>query len=243
LVPVHRPESQPVGVQEFARELLAVVEQELRSGRDPLLAHLRKGPLPSAALGRWAAQYYLFVREFARFLSAVHSRCPDFEARALIAENIYEEHGRFAEGRDHPALMRRFGRAIGLTDDAMEAASPLPETAAYIDTLFRLTQAGSYLEGLAAVGLGVEAVVPRYFALLEPLLRERYGLTVEDTEFFRVHLTDDVEHAERALAIIATHACARQAQAAVTEAVRATQAARARFRDAVYQAAVAATAS
>jgi pyrroloquinoline-quinone synthase len=230
-----------VGVEQFTRDLLAVVEQDVRSGRDPLLGRLRKGPLAPASLRAWAAQYYLVVREFARFLSAIHSRCPDFEARALIAENIYEEHGRFVAGRDHPALMRRFGRAIGLTDDAMEGCAPLPETAAYVDTLFRLTQAGSYLEGLAAVGLGVEAVVPRYFALLEPLLRERHGLTTEDTEFFRVHLTDDVEHAGRALAIIAGHAVARQAEPAVLAAVRTTQAARGRFRDAVYAAAVAAT--
>jgi pyrroloquinoline-quinone synthase len=228
----------PASVEEFERALRALVEQDLRSGRDPLLDRLRQGPVEPPVLRGWTAQYYLVVREFARFLSAIHSRCPDFGARALIAENIYEEHGRFVTGEDHPALMRRFGRATGLTDEEMEDAAPLPETAAYVTTLFRLTQEASYLEGLAAVGLGVESPVPRYFARLEPLLRERQGLTVQDTAFFRVHITDDADHADRAITIVARNTTSPQHQAAVIEAVRQTQAARGRFRDAAYAAAL-----
>lgn len=219
----------------FERALRALVEQDLRSGRDPLLQRLRTGPLDLPTLRLWAAQYYLVVREFARFLSAIHSACPDHKVRTLIAENLYEEHGRFVPGKDHPALMRRFGRSVGLSEEAMEMASPLQETAAYIATLFQLTRERSYLEGLAAVGLGVEAPIPRYFARLEPLLRQQHGLSTEDTEFFRIHIEDDDHHAGRAMTVVLGHAGTEKERTAILEAVREAQTARARFRDAVYR--------
>lgn len=230
-------------VSTFEEKLRVILQEDARTGRDPFLEALRAGVVSTQALRVWAQQIYLVVRDFARLLGAIYANCEDFAVRALVAQNLYEEHGRFIPGEDHPALMRRFGHRLGLTDEALEAAVSLPETADYLNLLFRLTREGSYLEGLAAVGLGVERSVPRYFRHLESLFRERYGFSAEDTEFFRVHITDDAEHAQRTMEIVVTHTRTPEQEDRVIAAIVATQAARRTYREAVYRTCVGSEAS
>jgi pyrroloquinoline quinone (PQQ) biosynthesis protein C len=234
MIPYRKPGPGSTGVP-FEETLAELLEQDARTGRDPFLDGVREGRVSRAGLRAWVQQYYLVVREFTRLLAAIYANCPEREVRAVLAENLYEEHGRFVPEKDHPALMRKLGRRLGLTDEAMERAPALPETARYLAVLAELTRDGSYLEGLAGVALGVEYLMPRYFARLEPLLRARYDLSTDDTEFLRVHITEDAEHGRRALTTIVERAREAETQARVMTAIRRAHDARREYREAIFR--------
>jgi pyrroloquinoline quinone (PQQ) biosynthesis protein C len=139
---------------DFARELLAVISE--KPYRDPLLDAIRSGRMSRAGMKLWVAQAMMVVREFTRFISAMHANCPHADAQLLLAENLWEEHGKGVAGRDHYSLIRRLARALGATDEELDQTSPLPETTGYIAYCFEVTRNSSFIEGMAAIGIGIE---------------------------------------------------------------------------------------
>jgi pyrroloquinoline-quinone synthase len=142
------------------------------------------------------------VREFPRFLSAIHANCPDQAIRDIIVGNLWEEHGGLVPTRDHPAIFRAFGRALGLSDEEMEAAEPIPEVQAFIDRHEVVAKNRPFWEGIAGVTIGLEGQVPKTFGRIITALRERYGFSDDAIEFFIVHLTADSEHSGSGFDII-----------------------------------------
>jgi pyrroloquinoline-quinone synthase len=218
--------------ERFVDELFAIARKE--SLRDPTFEAIRSGQMAREGVKRWVLQAMLVVREFTRFISAIHSNCPDRAAQALLAENLWEEHGRGNPARDHFVLVKRLARSLGATDQEIAEARPLPETAAYIDCCFSVTRNGSFVEGMAAIGIGVEQFIPVFFGALADGLRRHYGLSAEDVEFLTVHITEDEEHAERAIELIEEYADTDEAKEKARQALRRMLAIKRPFAEALY---------
>jgi pyrroloquinoline-quinone synthase len=224
--------------EEFTEELFAILRED--PFRDPLLDSVRAGSMSRIGMQVWVRQAILVVREFTRFISAIHSNCPNREAQLLLAENLWEEHGSGLETRDHYSLAKRLANSLGVTDEEIDLTEPLPETTLYIDHCMRLTREASFVESMTAIGIGIEHFMPVFFGSLARALQEHYGLTSVDVEYLTVHLSADEEHARRSLEIIRRFADSDEVREKARQALRRTVAVKRRFSEAVYQACVSA---
>jgi pyrroloquinoline-quinone synthase len=180
----------------FVEELRAVIDAGRAFGRHPFWLRILEGRLPRAALGPFAVQFFLQVREFPRAVSALHSSCPDAHERIELAESLYEEEtGRISGCTvSHPELFIRFGESVGAARDAMVHGTPLPATAALIDWFETSTRKHPFIEGAAATNLAAEGQVPGAFGPFARALERHYGCTANDVAFWDIHEQADREH-------------------------------------------------
>jgi pyrroloquinoline-quinone synthase len=154
----------------------------------------KAGELTLNDLRTYAAQYYFFESNFPRYLSAIHTRCPDRSIRQNILDNLWdEEHG----PENHRKLWLDFCAALGLDEQSVVESKVSAATQALLDTYSTITSEGSFQEGLSAM-YAYEAQVPK--VALEKIkgLRERYGIDGDESlKFFAVHSTLDTEHSAR----------------------------------------------
>ncbi len=104
----------------------------------------------------------------------------------------------------HPDLCKKFGLAIGLTEEDFATELPILEVLAFtgvsVATPLMITSAAARRSG----GLSSETLVQRYSAeLAEYLPRAPYNISEDALEFFTVHATVDVDHAEQAAQAVA----------------------------------------
>jgi len=184
-----------------------------------LLAHpyyraWNAGALTKETLRDYAAQYFSQVAAFPRFVSTVHSRCPDIDVRKVLLENLVDEE---LHGPDHPELWLRFAEGLGASREEVRSAEPLPETRAAVDCFFQLAS-GDWRDGLCAL-YAYEAQVPEVARTKIEGLRRFYGIGDERTlSFFQAHLTYDVAHSRAVAALVDAHAEPGRAEAATREA-------------------------
>ena len=142
----------------FVEDLRAMIDAGRAFGRHPFWRRIAEGQLPRSALGPFAVQFFLQVREFPRAVSALHSTCPDIHERVELAESLYEEETGRISGCNvsHPELFIRFGEGVGVARDAMVNGVPLATTAVLIDWFARSTREHPFIEGAAATNLAAE---------------------------------------------------------------------------------------
>lgn len=154
--------------------------------KHPFYQLWNEGKLTTNALKVYAKQYYHFVDEFPRLLETMLENCEDSTLRSMINENLAEE-------KKHPALWLAFAEAIGLTKNDVTASEPLPETKESLQA-FRGLMKESTLCAAASL-LTYEAQVPEVAKKkMEGLMRFYNVYTPEAFEFFRVHMTVDLDH-------------------------------------------------
>jgi pyrroloquinoline-quinone synthase len=214
-------------------ELFAIIREE--AFRDPMLDAVRRGSMSRAGVCRWTLQASLVVREFTRFISAIHTNCPDQDGRQLLAENLWEEHGRGVADLDHYSLARRLARSLGASDADLDNAQPLGETTEYIDHCFNVTRNGSFVESMTALGVGVESFIPGFFGSMAEHLCLNYDLAPSDVQYLLVHVTEDEMHARRAQRLIEAHANTTELREKAKQALREMLAAKRSFAEAVYR--------
>jgi pyrroloquinoline-quinone synthase len=188
-----------------------------------------KGLLDRETLAFYAEQYYAQVEAFPRFVSSVHSRCPEIAARKVLVENLADEE---IHGSDHPALWMQFAEGLGRTREQVRAAARLPETEESVATFFELT-AGDWREGLCAL-YAYESQVPEVATSKIEGLEKFYGVTdARSLAFFKAHVKYDVEHAAKVASLLdASGIDPERAAAATDKACRALN----RFLDGVSRA-------
>ena len=173
-----------------------------------------EGKLSQDVLRRYAGQYWAQVSSFPRFLSSVHSRCPQIEARKVLLQNLVDEE---LHGVDHPELWMRFAEGLGATRAEVKQQAPLPETTAMVDGYFELA-ASDWTDGLCAL-YAYESQVPAVSKTKIEGLKKFYGIDDDRSlAFFQVHQHYDVEHARKVGDLIDQHADPVRAEAATQKA-------------------------
>lgn len=225
-------QAQTPSANRFSDELLDMARRE--GFRDPFFGALRKGQLSRDAVKRWAVQASFVVRQFTRFISAMHANCPHRDAQALLAENLWEEHGQGRVARDHYQLIRRMARQLGASDEELDSDAPLSETVQYINHCFKVTRDGSFIQGLAAIGIGIESFSPRFFAALAAAFQAQFNLTRDDVEYLLVHVGEDEDHARRSLELLDKYAASEAERDSARRALRDMLEVKRRFAEALY---------
>ncbi len=173
-----------------------------------------KGELSRETLQQYAAQYYSQVQSFPRFVSRVHTHCPEITARKVLLENLVDEE---IHGTDHPALWMQFAEGLGVNKEAVMREVPLPETTAMVDTYYALADR-DWRDGLCAL-YAYEQQVPGVSASKTEGLKKFYNIEDERTlEFFTAHQAYDVEHAGQVAKLIEQYVEPERAERATREA-------------------------
>ncbi len=160
----------------------------------PFLRRFAAGGLARWQLWGYASQHYHLVCFFTAYPEAIASRTPDAEVRRLLRDILEDEYMRpqsFA--RSHPALYRRFLRAVGFGEGEWNQVLLLPATRAFVQLHLDMTLR-SWLEALGAVGPGHEWAIPLMFPHLVAGIEQSLLLDPAALEYFQLHITLDVEH-------------------------------------------------
>lgn len=172
------------------------------------------GELSQDILQKYAAQYYNQVQSFPRFISRVHTGCPNIDARKVLLENLVDEE---IHGTDHPALWMQFANGMGASREMVLSDSPLPETQTMVDKYYELAER-DWRDGLCAL-YAYESQVPEVSASKIEGLKKFYGITDERTlEFFTAHQEYDVGHSNQVAKLIEQYVEPERAERATREA-------------------------
>jgi pyrroloquinoline-quinone synthase len=182
----------------FQEEVRSIIKERHLLGH-PFYVAWSKGELSYEQLRQYAGQYMHHVLAEPTYLSAVHSKTPhfasdgksDLSSRQAILQNLIDEE--FGP-ENHSALWKRFAAALGLSEDDLAAAAPLPATQRLVNTFSDLCRTRPYYAGLAALH-AFESQVPAIAAVKIDGLRRFYGFTdPREYEFFSVHEEADILH-------------------------------------------------
>lgn len=182
----------------------SVLQEIIRPGVERLMSsryfsELREGKLSKKRLKGFALQHYLSNHAINKGLAF----CMVKNASNPPAYNQFVE--LFVEESSHPALMKRFGEALGLTDRDFENEIMIFECVAHTAAIIRGMFLGSAAETRAGA-LVNETMVQRYSDEFDTALAKHYGLDSRARTFFTVHGKVDQEHTAMAAETIARNA-------------------------------------
>ncbi|HLH21599.1 MAG TPA: iron-containing redox enzyme family protein [Chloroflexota bacterium] len=143
------------------------------------------------------------ITRFPELIAALASRCPtfDWERKTSLLQNAYEE-------TEHPFLLARAVRALGGDPDPVlrgdpEAYRPSTEMQARRDWITYHAYHRPWIEGIAAVQVAIEAIVPYALKPVWHGLREHYGLSDHDLAWFQVHAGEiEMRHGNEGILIL-----------------------------------------
>jgi pyrroloquinoline quinone (PQQ) biosynthesis protein C len=184
-------------VDSVLREIIRPGVEQLMNSR--FFSELRVGKLSRKRLAGFAMQHYLSNHAINKGLAF----CMVKNASNPPAYNQFVE--LFVEESSHPALMKRFGEAVGLKEDDFEKEIMIFECVAHTAAIIRGMFLGSAAETRAGA-LVNETMVQRYSEEFDAALEQHYGLDSRARTFFIVHGKVDQEHTAMAAETIARNA-------------------------------------
>jgi pyrroloquinoline-quinone synthase len=170
--------------------------------KSPFSLAWAEGKLSRAHLARWAENHYHYVGPFADYLGYVYARLPDHltDAKDFILSNMYEEE---IGGDRHTDLLIRFAEACGTTGARVKDPDNMsPTTRGLQSWCYAVAMREDPIVAVAGLVVGLESQVPSIYRRQTPTLREKYGFTDQEVEFFDLHIVSDEIHGERGYQIV-----------------------------------------
>lgn len=118
--------------------------------------------------------------------------------RAQVA-CVMEHSTRRAADLTHPAMFRRFLRALEFDERALAEIAPIPATEDFNTTYTDVCRDSPWLEGLSAMGPGTECVVPELYGAILEGIRRSYCVSAQDYVFWTIHVHCDDGHGRNIL--------------------------------------------
>jgi len=138
------------------------------------------------------SQYYLYSRNFTRYIAAVMANSDNDYHRSRLSENLWEEGGGADPERRHAELFRKFlWEALSIDLDAIDY---LDSTANFVREYLDFCLKSHPMAGSAFLSLGTEGIVARMYSILVDGMRAA-GISDGKLEFFHIHMDCDDEHA------------------------------------------------
>jgi pyrroloquinoline-quinone synthase len=184
------------------------------ANKSPFSIAWATGKLSRAHLARWAENHYHYVGPFASYLGYVYGRLPDqfTEAKDFLLSNMYEEE---IGGDRHTDLLIRFAEACGTTGERVKNPDNMsPTTRGLQSWCYSIAMREDPIVAIAGLIVGLESQVPSIYRKQAPTLREKYGFTDQEAEFFDIHIVSDEIHGERGYQIVLAHATTPELQQA-----------------------------
>lgn len=178
------------------------------ANKAPFSVAWASGKLSRAHLARWAENHYHYVGPFADYLAYVYARTLDngkfTEAKDFLLANMYEEE---IGGDRHTDLLIRFAQACGTTRERVTNPDNMsPTTRGLQSWCYAVAMREDPIVAVAGLVVGLESQVPSIYRRQTPTLREKYGFSDEELEFFDLHIVSDEIHGERGYQIVLEHA-------------------------------------
>jgi pyrroloquinoline-quinone synthase len=164
------------------------------------------GELEREHFARWAENHYHYVGPFADYLGYIYCNTPDHatDAKDFLLQNMYEEE--LSDIR-HTDLLIRFAEACGTTRERVENPDNMTATTRGLQSwCYAVAMREDPIVAVAGLVVGLESQVPSIYRRQTPTLREKYGFTDEEVEFFDLHIVSDEIHGERGYQIVLEHA-------------------------------------
>lgn len=201
--------------QEFIDSLM---RQIVEPGVEQLMASrffsdLREGKLSRNRLKGFALQHYHCNHAINKGLAF----CMVRNANNPPLYNLFQE--LFTEEQSHPDLMKRFGVALGLTEEDFDKELLIFECVAHTAAVIRGMFLGTQAESRAGA-LVNETMVCRYSGEFDTYLEKHYGFDSRARTFFIVHSKVDQEHTALASESIARNVTTERDKELVRAAAR-----------------------
>ena len=164
------------------------------------------GKLSREHFCRWAENHYHYVGPFADYLGLVYGRMPAqyTEAKDFLLANMYEEE---IGGDRHTDLLIRFAEACGTTRERIQNPDNMIATTRALQSwCYCVAMREHPIVAVAGLVVGLESQVPSIYRRQAPALRETYGFSDQEVEFFDLHIVSDEIHGERGYQIVLEHA-------------------------------------
>ena len=167
--------------------------------RHPLLTELSNGQIGLDGIRTLLVQHRHYSRHFTQYLCALMSNFSNIDDLHAVMKNLLEEMG--VDGSENVTHAELFQQTLDSLSADPRREGPLPATRALSNTVMGYCRQKDPLEGLAALCLGAEAIVPLiYRPILDALVA--HGADEQATKFFRIHIEEDEDHALTMLAIL-----------------------------------------
>jgi pyrroloquinoline-quinone synthase len=176
------------------------------ANKSPFSIAWAEGKLSRAHLARWAENHYHYVGPFADYLGYVYGRMPAQyqDAKDFLLSNMYEEE---IGGDRHTDLLIRFAESCGTTAERIKNPDNMSATTRGLQSwCYAVAMREDPIVAVAALVVGLESQVPSIYRRQTPTLREKYGFSDEEVEFFDLHIVSDEIHGERGYQIVLEHA-------------------------------------
>lgn len=190
-------------------ELRTALENAIKgksANKSPFSLAWAEGSLSREHLARWAENHYHYVGPFADYLAYIYARTPDHmtDAKDFLLANMYEEE--IGGGRPTDLLIR-FAEACGTTRArVIDQENMSPTTRALQSWCYAVAMREDPVVAVAGLVVGLESQVPSIYRKQTPTLRDKYGFSDEEVEFFDLHIVSDEIHGERGYQIVLEHA-------------------------------------
>ncbi len=192
---------------ESFRAALEDIVRGKSANQSPFSLAWSQGKLSREHLARWAENHYQYVGPFADYLGLIYGRTPASqyqEAKDFLLANMYEEE---IGGDRHTELLIRFAEACGSTRERItDPEVMLAGTRGLQSWCYSMALREHPIVAVAGIVIGLESQVPSIYRKQAPVLREQYGFTDEEIEFFDLHIVSDEIHGERGYQIVLEHA-------------------------------------
>src|SRR6266540_2500524 len=186
---------------------------------------IERGELSREQLLGFAVQFYqLFAKVFPKPIAALYARCPDDKAiEKHLLENLIEEGtGQVSGSASHRDLFIEFGKVMGISGQVLDAAEPLPETAALLNWRDVLFYQHPWIEAMAAQGYALEGTAAERMKRIVKGLRNQYEIPQEGMGYWTVHIEVEDEHGSLGELAVEKLARTDPEQEAVRDAVQRT---------------------
>jgi len=171
-------------------------------------AALERGQVPKPVVRAWVKQFYPWLASVPIAMAERFSNCPIDIAndpfRRLILDQLLEEAGDpHGKAPGHPELWLRFCEGLGVPRTEVLAEPQLPQTMVAIDDFLYTNRIQPFY--ISAAGSSEPPNVELCARLL-PAFQKHYGVKDDHLEYYRLHVTADVEHSEWIGKIVASFA-------------------------------------
>lgn len=167
--------------------------------KHPFYESWNEGSLSLQALQTYAKEYYHHVAAFPRYISGIHSLCPNLKMRQVLLGNLIEEE---QGDENHPELWQRFAEGLGVARPNLFEDAQVKETQELVDGYFDIVRSG-FAEGLGAL-YAYERQTPEVSKSKIEGLKKHYSINDERSlKFFTVHMEADEWHSEECANLIA----------------------------------------
>ena len=172
--------------------------EELHLLKHPFYQSWNEGTLTLDTLKIYAKEYYHHVAAFPRYISQIHSLCPDISDRQVLLQNLIDEE---KGENNHPELWLRFAEGLGVSRKEVKQLPELSTTKELVEGYFELVKT-DYATGLGAL-YAYERQTPEVSKSKIDGLKKHYSVCDEKTlQFFSIHQKADEWHTEELIGLI-----------------------------------------